>query len=100
MSAGGIFGRVIALDSDAVEVEVAPGVVMTFLPKAISLRPGTTGGGSTAATPVDDPWPVESGGPGDTAGGPVDSAGGPGDSTGAPGDRSGGPGDTAGPTGA
>jgi preprotein translocase subunit YajC len=59
MSAGGIFGRIVALDSDAVEVEVAPGVVMTFIPKAISLRPGSVGSGSAAADPVDEPWQVE-----------------------------------------
>jgi preprotein translocase subunit YajC len=59
MSAGGIFGRVVALDSDAVEVEVAPGVVMTFIPKAVSLRPGTAGGARSAAEPVDEPWQVE-----------------------------------------
>ena len=67
MSAGGIFGRVVALDTDAVEVEVAPGVVMTFLPKAISPR---AGGRGTAAAPVDEPWNTEPDGPGDTAGPP------------------------------
>lgn len=41
MSAGGIYGRVVALDADQVEVEVAPGVVMTFTRRAISARPQT-----------------------------------------------------------
>lgn len=91
MSAGGIFGRVVALDADEVEVEVAPGVVMTFVRRAISPRPapGATGGsgaGSRRATtqtsePVDDPWEAEPepDGPGDTAGfiadAPADSSG-------------------------
>jgi preprotein translocase subunit YajC len=54
MSAGGIFGTVVALDSDAVEVQVAPGVVMTFLRRAISPsnRPG-----AASAPPADDGWP-------------------------------------------
>lgn len=57
MSAGGIFGRVVALDSESVEVEVSPGVVMTFLRRSISARPG----GSVpppVAEPEDEPWPV------------------------------------------
>ena len=40
VSAGGIYGRVVAMDTDVAEVEVAPGVVMTFLRRAISARPG------------------------------------------------------------
>ena len=40
MSAGGIYGTVVALDADVVEVEVSPGVVLTFLRKAVSARPG------------------------------------------------------------
>jgi preprotein translocase subunit YajC len=77
MSAGGIFGRVVALDADEVEVEVAPGVVMSFVRRAISPRPAASSpgaGGSRArpatkaSEPVDDPWEPEPGGPGDTAG--------------------------------
>ena len=40
VSAGGIYGRVVAMDADVAEVEVAPGVVMTFLRRAISAAPG------------------------------------------------------------
>ena len=80
MSAGGIFGRVVALDADQVEVEVAPGVVMTFVRRAISPRPAPgaatgPGAGSRRTTtqtsePIDDPWEAEPepDGPGDTAG--------------------------------
>ena len=39
VSAGGIYGRVVAIDDDVAEVEVAPGVVMTFLRRSISARP-------------------------------------------------------------
>ena len=76
MSAGGIFGRVVALDANEVEVEVAPGVVMTFVRRAISPRPGqASGAGSSSGPatsrtpePIDDPWEPEPDGPGDTAG--------------------------------
>jgi preprotein translocase subunit YajC len=58
MSAGGIFGTVVALDADVVEVEVAPGVVMSFIPRAVSLRTGTQSGSAAAPTPpaVHDDW--------------------------------------------
>ena len=39
VTAGGIYGRVVALDADVAEVEVAPGVIMTLLRRAVSLRP-------------------------------------------------------------
>jgi preprotein translocase subunit YajC len=42
VSAGGIVGRVVAIDADVAEVEVSPGVVMTFLRRSISGRPGAT----------------------------------------------------------
>ena len=75
MSAGGIFGRVVALDADEVEVEVSPGVVMTFTRKAISARPQPPGGSARgAAEPVDEPWNVGGEGPGDTAGPPAAGA--------------------------
>ncbi len=47
VSAGGIHGRIVSLDGDIAEVEVAPGVVMTFLRRAINPAPP----GSTA-------WPT------------------------------------------
>lgn len=75
MSAGGIYGRVVALDADEVEVEVAPGVVMTFTRRAINPRPQPAGG-PTAAQPVDEPWnPPEPDGPGDKAGPDTGSGG-------------------------
>ncbi len=67
MSAGGIFGRVIAMDGDEVEVEVAPGVVMTFVRRAISARPPKPNP-APPAEPVDEPWTIEESGPGPEAG--------------------------------
>ncbi len=39
VTAGGIQGRIVALDSDVAEVEVAPGVVLTMLRRAVNRRP-------------------------------------------------------------
>lgn len=63
MSAGGIFGRVVAMDGDQVEVEVAPGVVMTFVRRAISARPPASTP-PPPAEPVDEPWTIEQAGSG------------------------------------
>lgn len=43
MTAGGIFGTVVEVTPDSVAVEVSPGVVMTFIPKAVSARQGSVG---------------------------------------------------------
>ena len=62
MSAGGIHGRVVALDNDVVEVEVAPGVVMTFTRRAISPRPPTASSNNPAPPPASNeaPWQDDS----------------------------------------
>jgi preprotein translocase subunit YajC len=75
VSAGGIYGRVVAIDNDVAEVEVSPGVVMTFLRRSISARPTTPPAGpasdrpgrrgfgarasNAVAAPADEPGPVE-----------------------------------------
>jgi preprotein translocase subunit YajC len=75
VSAGGIYGRVVAIDNDVAEVEVSPGVVMTFLRRSISARPTTPpanpgpgrsgrrgfglGGNSASAAPQEEPRPPE-----------------------------------------
>jgi len=51
MSAGGIYGTVVGVQGDAVEVEVSPGVVLTFTKRAISARPGAA---AAASSPSDD----------------------------------------------
>ena len=68
MSAGGIFGRVVGIDGDEIAVEVAPGVVMTFLRRAISARPQNATPPPAPPEPPDEPWTKERGGdvpPGD-----------------------------------
>ena len=51
-------GRVVALDDEVAEVEVAPGVVMTFLKRAVTARGGTTP--ATSSGVVDDEWDIPS----------------------------------------
>jgi preprotein translocase subunit YajC len=42
MSVGGIYGRVVGLsDDESVDVEVAPGIVLTFLRRAVNQRPAS-----------------------------------------------------------
>ncbi len=53
ISAGGIHGKVVALDDDVAEVEVAPNVVLTFLRRAINVHPGV------AQAPEPDPEPED-----------------------------------------
>jgi preprotein translocase subunit YajC len=55
VSAGGIYGRVVAMDGDVAEVEVAPGVVLTFLRRAVNASPDTRP--AAADPPIDDEWP-------------------------------------------
>ncbi len=40
ITAGGILGRIVALDDDEAHIEVAPGVVMRFLRLAVNSRVG------------------------------------------------------------
>ncbi len=43
MTAGGIFGTVVEVTPQSVAVEVSPGVIMTFIPRAVSARPASAG---------------------------------------------------------
>jgi preprotein translocase subunit YajC len=60
LSAGGIQGTLVALDDDVAEVEVAPGMVLTFLRRAISAHPGGRPAteAAAAAQPVDEEWDI------------------------------------------
>lgn len=58
VSAGGIYGRVVAMDGDVAEVEVAPGVILTFLRRAVNARTDAPPV-STAETSMDDDWPLD-----------------------------------------
>jgi len=57
ISAGGIHGKVVALDSDVAEVEVAPDVVLTFLRRAINVHPEVARA-QDSAPDIDDEWDV------------------------------------------
>ena len=63
VSAGGIYGRLVAIDTDVAEVEVAPGVVLTFLRRAVNPRPDAAPAGPVE--PIDEDWPHGRGGAAD-----------------------------------
>jgi preprotein translocase subunit YajC len=42
VTASGLYGRLVSLDSDTAEVEVAPGVVISMMRRAVNPRPGST----------------------------------------------------------
>lgn len=58
VTAGGIHGTLVSLTDDQAEVEVAPGVVMTFLRRAVNARPGAAAAPQTDEheDDLDDPW--------------------------------------------
>jgi preprotein translocase subunit YajC len=58
VSAGGIYGRVVAMDGDVAEVEVAPGIVLTFLRRAVNARTDVPPA-AVAEPPMDDEWPLD-----------------------------------------
>jgi preprotein translocase subunit YajC len=58
VSAGGIYGRVVAMDGDVAEVEVAPGIVLTFLRRAVNARTDAPPP-AVAEPPMDDDWPLD-----------------------------------------
>jgi preprotein translocase subunit YajC len=41
MSVGGIYGRIVGLGDESVDVEVAPDIVLTFLRRAVNARPAS-----------------------------------------------------------
>jgi preprotein translocase subunit YajC len=59
VSAGGIYGRVVAMDGDVAEVEVAPGVILTFLRRAVNARTDAPPAAASAEPPMDDEWPLD-----------------------------------------
>jgi preprotein translocase subunit YajC len=60
VTASGLYGRLVSIDSDTAEVEVAPGVVISMMRRAVNPRPGTStppradGRGGTADSGEDD----------------------------------------------
>lgn len=63
MSVGGIMGTIVGMTDATFDVEVAPGVVMTFVRRAINPRPATAVTTSDDDLPA-DPWDAEVDGPG------------------------------------
>lgn len=54
MSVGGIYGRVVGLNDESVDVEVAPDVVLTFLRRAVNPRPASAVPPNPDDEPIDD----------------------------------------------
>lgn len=61
ISAGGILGRIVAIDGDEIVVEVGPGTTMTFWRRAVNLRSSVAGAppGATMAPPTPPEEPVD-----------------------------------------
>ncbi|MDQ2728287.1 MAG: preprotein translocase subunit YajC [Actinomycetota bacterium] len=70
MSVGGIMGTIVDVTDTTFDVEVADGIVMTFVKRAINARPASAGGTATVADDSEgdmppDPWDEAPGGEGD-----------------------------------
>jgi preprotein translocase subunit YajC len=67
VTAGGIYGKLIAVDDQTAEVEVAPGMVLSMMRRAVSPRPDAPA--PSTGEPVHEEWPIDrrASGPGDTA---------------------------------
>ena len=59
VTAGGIQGRLVALDANVAEVEIAPGVVITLLRRAVSPSPDAPA--TSTPPPAEDDWPMQRG---------------------------------------
>jgi preprotein translocase subunit YajC len=59
VTAGGIQGRLVAIDANVAEVEIAPGVVITLLRRAISPSPEARA--PSTPPPAEDDWPMQRG---------------------------------------
>jgi preprotein translocase subunit YajC len=55
VTAGGLIGRIVALDDERMSVELAPGVVVPFVRAAVSHRIEPAAGGDGAESPGDAP---------------------------------------------
>lgn len=73
VTAGGIHGKIVGLDADVAEVEVAPGVILTVLTRAISLHPDAPRGGNPGPAPVRDNWPASTNSDGRSESSPSDA---------------------------
>src|SRR5438067_875205 len=55
VTAGGIRARIVALDDDEAKLEVAPGIVLTFVRQAVSRKVGPTVDDAPAVAEPDEP---------------------------------------------
>ncbi|MDQ6839226.1 MAG: preprotein translocase subunit YajC [Actinomycetota bacterium] len=67
MSVGGIMGTIVGITDTTFDVEVADGIVMTFVKRAINPRPAAAGGNATSVDEGEgdmppDPWDEPSAG--------------------------------------
>jgi preprotein translocase subunit YajC len=56
ITAGGIHGKIVGLDDNVAEVEVAPGVVLTVLARSVSLHPDAPRPGTPGSAPSGEKW--------------------------------------------
>jgi preprotein translocase subunit YajC len=56
ITAGGIHGKVVGLDDNVAEVEVAPGVVLTVLARSVSLHPDAPKGDNRGSPAASSSW--------------------------------------------
>jgi preprotein translocase subunit YajC len=56
ITAGGIHGKIVGLDANVAEVEVAPGVVLTVLARSVSLHPDAPRGDTQGSAPASEKW--------------------------------------------
>lgn len=59
VTAGGIQGRLVAIDANVAEVEIAPGVVITMLRRAVNPNPDARK--PSTPPPAEDEWPMQRG---------------------------------------
>jgi preprotein translocase subunit YajC len=61
VTAGGVHGRLVAIDDNVAEVEIAPGVVITLLRRAVSARQDTRAPSAPPSPPTNEDWPNQRG---------------------------------------
>jgi preprotein translocase subunit YajC len=67
VTAGGIHGRIVGLDANQAEVEVAPGVVLTILTRSLSRHPDAPMGDSPGSVASSDGWNASTNSDGNSA---------------------------------
>jgi preprotein translocase subunit YajC len=73
VTAGGIHGKIVGLDANVAEVEVAPGVVLTVLTRSVSLHPYAPLAGNRGGTASGQSFPAPPNPNGNPASAPSDA---------------------------